>query len=836
MFVKQNHFFQVCFGLLSITACKAQNESLRSAPSSTGAAINASPQAVDPAATHAANASAVSAATGATKAAIPTLANDRIVKSKPVNLCGHYVQFSIPKAAVVPEVAKVRVLFLNQSGCTATTTPAPSAPVSSCTFGWKYHPVWGFLRHDTIKSFFTAHQEWFANAGKGSSNGFSAWPSSQPAAGKVQPNEELSCVAQSIEVPYQDGQVITSQPLNPATYLIIVSLEDKGDRIKVRGTGSVTVVANGSQTVPIALSNHQTGVPVGTVNITVVGVNSSPSTTTGGAPAKLGFVPSSLTQNANVCGAITLNVVGANNVAAASTAAETATLTTSSAGGAFYSDAGCTAAVSAAQIAVGASSVAFYYKDSSVGTAILAATDASGLGLSPAAATATIGALSATQLVFAPSNLSQPTGVCGALSINLEDQNGNLTAAASTIAINLSATSTKSGAFYSDSSCLTRVASTQIAAGASAVGIYYKDAMVGTPGLNATDASGLGLRPAIETASITASAAATQLVFSPANLIQGVAACGALTVALQGPGNTPVAASAAVPVNLSTNSKSGTFSVNADCSSPLTSVQIQPGATSAAVFYSDSTAGSPTLSATDGAGLGLSPASETALISSNSLAFSGGSLTQDTSICGALTIQSVDMNNNAWSPASAVTIHLATSSSPTGAFYSDPGCQISITSTQQAANTSSSVVYYKDTAAGTPTLNATEASGLGWNGASETAQIAAANTLVFTNAPLSLVTGTCGTLTLQTQTATGSTGTVNTSVNFQLISSNASTGLFYSDQGCTQQMTTATIAAGTSSITFYYKDSTLGAAVLGAVESPAQGWMAASQTASIIPQ
>lgn len=836
MSVKNHHFFNICFGLLSMTACKAQTESLRSAPSTTGAAVHTAPQAVDHGAVNAANVSAPSAGSAATKAATQTVADDRIVKSKPVNLCGHYVQLNIPKGSVIPEVAKVRVLFLNQSGCSATTTATPTATVSSCAFGWKYHPVWGFLRHDTIKSFFTAHQDWFANAGKGSSDGNSNWASSQPAAGKSSSNEDLSCVVQSIEVPYQDGQVITSQPLNPATYLIIVSLEDKGDRIKQRGTGSVTVVANGAQTVPITLINHQTGASAGTVNITVVGVESKSSTKAGGAPAKLGFVPATLTQNVNVCGAISLHIADASHVAAAATAAETATLTSSSAGGGFYRDAGCTAAVSSAQMTVGASTVAFYYKDSRVGTAMLAATDASGLGLSPAAATATIGASSATQLVFAPSNLSQATGVCGALSINLEDQNGNPTAAASTISIDLSATSTKSGAFYSDSTCLTRVTSTQIAAGGSTVGIYYKDAMVGTPILSATDVSGAGLRPASETASITASAAATQLVFSPANLIQAVAACGALTVTLQAPGNTPTVATTPVPVNLSTTSKGGTFSVNADCSSPTRSVQIQAGASSASLFYSDSAAGSPTLSATDGAGLGLSPASETALISSHSLAFSGGSLTQDTSICGALTIQSVDMNNGALSPLSAVTINLATSSSPTGAFYSDPGCQTSITSIQQAANTSRTVVYYKDAVAGTPTLKATETSGLGWNGASQTAQIAAANTLTFTNAQLSLVTGTCGTLTLQTKTATGSTGTVNTAVIFQLISSNASTGLFYSDQGCTQQMTSATIAAGASNITFYYKDTTLGAAVLGAVESPSQGWMAASQTASIIPQ
>jgi len=91
------------------------------------------------------------------------------------------------------------------------------------------------------------------------------------------------------------------------------------------------------------------------------------------------------------------------------------------------------------------------------------------------------------------------------------------------------------------------------------------------------------------------------------------------------------------------------------------------------------------------------------------LGFVGTALSEVLNTCGALQIQAQDASGNAAPVAVALSLTL-TSSATTGGFYSDSACSTAITSVSLAAGASEGSIYYKDSAAGTPTLTATDPS------------------------------------------------------------------------------------------------------------------------------
>ena len=625
--------------------------------------------------------------------------------------------------------AKVRVLLVDQNGCTAKPNPHPI----SSDQGWKFHPVWGGLKQTTMPNFFAQHQNWFAPAQLTTINSLLTNITAELAQLQKQmaqqPQLQLtalpagmdySCVSQSLEVLYQAGQTITSNPVASGTYLVMVSLEDKSNGILERGSATVTLVAGVAQTLTIALNDVRTGASAGNTTVTITGGAAGPvPAPAAAAPTQLAFLPTSLTEDVGACGALAINLADAAGNLAAAPVAENITLSTTSVGGAFYSDAACTAAAAPVQIALGASSTTVYYKDGTAGTPTLTAAADAAASLTAATLNASINVGTATKLVFSPTVPIQNVGDCGSFTLSLVDANNNPAVATAAESATLASTS-QGGAFFSDNACTTALTAAPIAANASNVAIYYKDTV----------------------------------------------------------------------------------------------------------------AGNPTLSATDASNLNLTAATETALINNYKLVFVGNTLTQNSGDCGILTIGSEDVAGNVYTTPAAVTVNLS-SSATTGAFYADNACATAITTIQEPSGSSTIAVYYKDTAAGTPTLSAAEGSSLGWVGASQTAQINVVTSLAFTNAPLSEAVGACGALTVQTEGAGGAAANVAAAATIKFSSSNVTTGLFYSDAACTAQITQAAIAAGSSQLTVYYKDATVGPAVLGAIQDYTQGWMAASQSVNI---
>jgi hypothetical protein len=158
------------------------------------------------------------------------------------------------------------------------------------------------------------------------------------------------------------------------------------------------------------------------------------------------------------------------------------------------------------------------------------------------------------------------------------------------------------------------------------------------------------------------------------------------------------------------------------------------------------------------------------------------------------------------------TITLATTSL-TGKFYATQTSTTPITSVVIPAGQSATSVYYSDTRAGTPTVTAADTA-LDSTSAQQVAVTPGPpSQIAFTSAPLEIVEGSLGQVTI---TLEDFYGNPTTSASDQTISlgSSSGTGLFYASQTATTPTTTVVILAGQTSVSFYYDDTTVGTPIV----------------------
>jgi len=192
-----------------------------------------------------------------------------------------------------------------------------------------------------------------------------------------------------------------------------------------------------------------------------------------------------------------------------------------------------------------------------------------------------------------------------------------------------------------------------------------------------------------------------------------------------------------------------------------------------------------------------------------------------------ITVQTQDADSLGETVAANTTVNL-TSTSGTGVFSLSATTWVDITSVTIAINTSSTSFYYKDTAAGLPTITA--ASGT-LTSATQTETVGVTK-LVFTTIAQSIAGNTAsGIMTIQAQDAGSVARNLSASVTVDL-TSNSTYGLFSSD-GTNFNITSVTIPAGSSSVSFYYKDTRAGTPTITAAENPSLGWTDATQQETI---
>ena len=408
-------------------------------------------------------------------------------------------------------------------------------------------------------------------------------------------------------------------------------------------------------------------------------------------------------------GPITVQLEDAfSNPGATSTAAQTISLSTTSPAGAFYARFAGGSAITSVTIASGASSATFYYSDTTAGTPTVTASD--GAFNSSPSQQDTVKAAAASQVAITGAPLSFLAGNRGGpITVQLEDAYGN-TGAISTVAQTIGlGTTSSAGAFYASQSGGSAIASVKIAAGVSSATFYYGDALAGTPTVTASDSAFSSSSSQQETVE---AAAATQVAITgaPASLIAGSRG-GPITVQLEdASGNTGATSTVAQTIGLGSSSPAGVFYANQSGGSAITSVTIPAGQSSATVYYSDTAAGTPTVTASDSAFSSSSSQQETVEAAAATQVAIAGSPTSliAGSRGGPITVQLEDAYGNTEATSTTPeTIGLG-STSPAGAFYAGQSGGGVITSVEIPAGQSAATVYYGDTEAGHPTVTASD--------------------------------------------------------------------------------------------------------------------------------
>ncbi len=190
----------------------------------------------------------------------------------------------------------------------------------------------------------------------------------------------------------------------------------------------------------------------------------------------------------------------------------------------------------------------------------------------------------------------------------------------------------------------------------------------------------------------------------------------------------------------------------------ITSITIPAGQTSTGFDYEDTRAGTPMVSASDGA-LGATATQQETIVpaAASQVVITSGALDQAAGSLGPVTLEMADTYGNPGAVSTAdQTIDLGTTGVD-GAFYAGASGGNTITSVVIAASQSSATVYYGDTQTGTPTMTASDSA---FSTAVATQQetinpAPAARFVVTTSFPSPDVAGTSGTVTVTAYDAYG---------------------------------------------------------------------------------
>jgi hypothetical protein len=234
------------------------------------------------------------------------------------------------------------------------------------------------------------------------------------------------------------------------------------------------------------------------------------------------------------------------------------------------------------------------------------------------------------------------------------------------------------------------------------------------------------------------------------------------------------------------------------------------------------TAGTQSITATDGAKTGTQSGITVNAAAANQVAFSTSSQTITANACSTvITVQAKDAFGNNANPTSTETLALSTNSTG-GTFYSNAGCTTTITSTTISTSATSASFFYKDTKTGTPTITVTGTGAFATTiTQGETITAGAASKLAFATTPQTLSAGACsGAITVQSQDASGNPSNP-ASLETVALSSNSAGGSFYNDAACGTAITSTSIPTSANTATFFYKDTKAGSSTITATGSGA---------------
>ena len=542
-----------------------------------------------------------------------------------------------------------------------------------------------------------------------------------------------------------------------------------------------------------------------------------------GIPVKLAFTTSPQTLTAGICsGIMTVQSQNAGGARANVTSNTLVSLSSTSSTGIFYSTSVCTTIINSVTIASGTNTASFFYNDTESGTPTITA---SATGLTSAMQTETVNAAAPSKLVFTTAAQTLTAGVCSSIiTVQTQDQFGNPSVETSATTIILSTSSGSTGTFSTSSTCTPTTNSVTITANTNTANFHYNDTKAGGPTITASATS---LTSAMQTETVKA-AAASKLVFTTgAQTLTADVCSNPITVQTQDSFGNPT--TAGVTVGLMTGSSAGTFYSDSPCTTIITSVTIPAASSSGSFSYKDTKGGSSTITAS---ATGFTSGTQIETVNAatpSKLVFTTAAQTLMASICSStIMVQTQDSFGN---PTTAGAIVNLISNSTSSAFYTTSACATTTTTVTISSGSSTGSFSYKDTQLGHPLITAS--SGTLTSASQQEAVIPAGpSALAFTTPTQTLTAGMCSTMiTVQSQDSLSNPSNVLVATAVSLRTS-SSPGTFYSDSGCATVIMSVTIAAGSNSASFFYKDTKAGSST---ITGSATGLTPATQMETITP-
>jgi hypothetical protein len=386
----------------------------------------------------------------------------------------------------------------------------------------------------------------------------------------------------------------------------------------------------------------------------------------------------------------------------------------------------------------------------------------------------------------------------GNITAQLEDAEGNVSQAGSGgMTITLSSTSS-GGTFFDTNGLPLANPSVTMAAGASRASFRYEDSHTGSPTLTLAS---VGLPSVTQTETVGA-ATATAVVFTTApQVLTAGQASAPISVQLQDQyGNVAQAGSGGLTLTLSTTSAGGTFQ-------PV-NLTIAQGASTGTFQYTDTVTGTPTLKVATATFQATQDETVNGATPSAVVFTTAPQVLTAGQVSSAISVQLQDRYGNVTQAgAGGLTLNLS-STSNVGLFLSTSDQVLSGSNLVVAQGASTASFKYADTLSGTPTV---KVAGGSFQATQDETVNPATPGIQFTTAPVVLATNQVSALiTVQLQDQFGNLIQAGAGGVTLALSTNSTGGTFLSSTSQPLAGPSVTIAQGTSTASFEYKDSRAG--------------------------
>jgi len=295
--------------------------------------------------------------------------------------------------------------------------------------------------------------------------------------------------------------------------------------------------------------------------------------------------------------------------------------------------------------------------------------------------------------------------VSGIITLQTQDTSNKPYNVTANTVINLTSNSTN-GTFYSDAEGLNPITLVTIKAGEGSASFYYKDTTAGSPTITGAESPSQGWMAATQVEVVNAGALDHFSFATISNQTEKVAFSVSVT-AQDVYGNT-----------VTSYTDTNTLSDTTGSISPITTGAFTGGIWTGNITVTSVQSGF-TITTSGGGKSGVSNVFDIVAGAITKLAFTTTPQTIDAgNVSGIITLQTQDTSSNPYNVTADMVINL-TSNSANGTFYSDAEGLNPTTLVTIKAGKSSASFYYKDTAAGSPTITVAESPSQGWTAATQ---------------------------------------------------------------------------------------------------------------------